>query len=67
MRAFLQMVVVFEKAEDPAAHENVGLAILIRLDLLQTFVSPVNAVSAIDHNEFKRPGLLDYGCSVEGP
>jgi hypothetical protein len=53
MLTFLQMRVVLDKAKDPAAHENVGMSIVICLDLIETFIQPVYAVSTVDHDDFK--------------
>ena len=45
----LQMIVVFEEAENPAAHEDVRSSTVIRLDLFEAFIHPVDAVLTVNH------------------
>jgi hypothetical protein len=51
--AALQVLVVFNKTENSTAHENVGMGVMICLDLLQAFISPIDAIPAVDHNRVK--------------
>ena len=51
MRAGWKGRVVFTEAVYAASHENVVGMSLVRLDLLQAFVDPVNAIAAVDHRD----------------
>jgi hypothetical protein len=55
MFAFPQAGVVFDEAKNPASHENVGMCVVIGLDLLETLIHPIDTVSTIDHCEIKKP------------
>ena len=44
--------VVFTEAVYAASHENVLGMSLVRLDLLQVFVDPVDAIAAVDHPDY---------------
>jgi hypothetical protein len=58
--AFLQIGVVLDKAENPAPHEYVRMRVVVCLDLLEAFIQPVNAVSAVYHCGVKRPREPNY-------
>jgi hypothetical protein len=62
--AFLQIDVVLDKAENAAPHEYMGMTIVVCLDLFETFIQPIIAVSAIDHCGTNRPRGPDYCGSV---
>ena len=42
--------IVFEKAENAAAHKEVRMNAVIRHNLLEAFVHPVDTISAIYHS-----------------
>ena len=60
MFAALHFRVVFLKTKNPASHENMGCRTLIRLDLVETFVHPINTVLAFNH------GLIQQADSAAG-
>ncbi len=64
--AFLQIIVVIDKTENPAAHEYVWVDIVIRLDLFEAFIQPVNTISAVDHFDFSGLITPDYCWSEAG-
>jgi hypothetical protein len=52
VRATFERRVIFYVAINPAAHEDVRMSVLIRFDLLERFVHPVDTVSAVNHLSF---------------
>ncbi len=47
--AVLQSFIVFEIAENPAAHKYMRMGAMIGFNLLEAFVGPVNTIPAINH------------------
>jgi len=47
--AVFEAFVILDKAENPAAHKNVRVFVMVSLDLLQALIHPVDAVSAVNH------------------
>jgi len=47
--AAFQFFAVLAEPEYPAAHKDMGMLIMVGLDLIEAFIHPVNTISAIDH------------------
>ena len=50
MPAILYGILFFDVAENPAAHKNMGVRPMIRLDLFEAFVLPMDAILTVNHN-----------------
>jgi len=50
MFAASQIFVIFDKAENSTAHENMRMGAMIRFNLFEAFIGPINAIPAVDHN-----------------
>ena len=48
-RAALEIAGLLAEAEDPAAHKDMRMGVVIGFNVLKTFVHPVDTVFAIDH------------------
>jgi hypothetical protein len=61
MFAVLQIFIVFDKSIYPASHKNMGMGVMILLDLFKAFICPVDAIPAINH---KNPvmGMRNMGA-----
>jgi len=59
--AVRQILVVFNKAENSTAHKNMGVGAMIRFDLFQAFIGPIDAIPAINHNGSKYFNALEMG------
>jgi hypothetical protein len=51
MVAVLAGVILLNRAENPASHENMRVGAMIRLDLIETFIHPVYAILAVNHDK----------------
>jgi len=45
-----QILIPFNKAENATTHEDMRMGIMIRLDLFQALICPIDAIPAINHN-----------------
>jgi hypothetical protein len=57
-----QILVVFKKAENSTTHKNMGMGAMIRLDLFQAFIDPIDAIPTINHNRRKYFNALEMGA-----
>jgi hypothetical protein len=63
--AVLHVSVIFEKAENSASHEEMGMRGVIDLDLVKTLVPPVDTILAVDHDITVRgSGRRDFTAAV---
>jgi hypothetical protein len=49
--AVLAAAVIFNRAENPASHENVRMLAPIRLNLIEAFINPIYAIFAMNHDK----------------
>jgi hypothetical protein len=47
--AFGQILIFFKESVESTSHENVRMGVVIGLDLLKTFIHPIDAVSTMNH------------------
>jgi hypothetical protein len=47
--ATLDIAGLFAGAEDPAAHKDMRMGVMIGFNVMKTFIHPVDAVFAVDH------------------
>ena len=49
MLAIWKVLVFLYKAENSTAHENVGMGAMVRFDLFEAFIHPIDAILAVNH------------------
>jgi len=60
LRATFQRLIIVDVAINPAPHENMAVRAGIHFNLLQGFVDPVDAISAVDRQSFFDPFLRSF-------
>jgi hypothetical protein len=58
MLAVPHVPVIFNKAKNPASHEDMGMRAVIGLDLVKILVPPIDTIFAVDHGILMR----EFGC-----